>query len=307
MASRIIEFFGHAPLDPAAQPFVVNKRCPFVVGDCIKPNHGACSIQQITAPEPVICCPNRLYAESYKILRDIADYNFGAGSKLVKPVDAAAMLAAGTLTGNEVAVFGRYWGQELPLPRPPGVGSSEKKRYYVDWMLAKLNTDGSLADLTAVEVQTIDTTGSYLEQAVSFFGGQPFIDAKGRNPGFSDSGFNWENVNKRILPQLIYKGHVLRREAKCTKGLFFVCPKQVYDKIQDRLGGTMHVYQPQPGSITFRSYELGPSVAQGTTRDIRYFDQFTTTVDQVALAFTAPMNLPAPNVYELAIAAALKR
>ena len=35
--------------------------------------------------------------------------------------------------------------------------------------------------------------------------------------------------------------------------------------------------------------------------------QFTTTVDQVALAFTAPMNLPDRNVYAAAINTALGR
>ena len=35
--------------------------------------------------------------------------------------------------------------------------------------------------------------------------------------------------------------------------------------------------------------------------------QFTTTVDQIALAFTAPVNLPDQNVYAAAINAALRR
>ncbi len=48
--------------------------------------------------------------------------------------------------------------------------------------------------------------------------GKPFT-------GYSKAGVNWENVSKRILPQLIYKGYVLRRERLCSKGLFFVCPK----------------------------------------------------------------------------------
>ena len=118
---------------------------------------------------------------------------------------------------------------------------------------------------------------------------------------------NWENVNKRILPQIIYKGHVLRREKKCTKGLYFVCPKQVYDRIRDRLGGNLHTYHPSTGTITFRSYEIGPAVPTGQQRDMTLSGQFTTTVDQVALAFTSPMNLPDQNVYEAAITAALAR
>jgi hypothetical protein len=307
MALRIIEFFGYAPLDPAARPYLTARKCPFVGGDCTKPNHGACAVRQLSAPEPVICCPNRLYAGSFRILKDIAEATFGAGVELIRPSDAAIRRLTGEFTGNEVAVFGRYWGQELPLPRPPGTNNSETRKYYVDWMLAKLGASGELAEITAVEVQTIDTTGNYSDQAQTFFASQSFTDQQGRNPGYSEAGMNWENVNKRILPQLIYKGHVLRLETKCTKGLFFVCPKQVYERIRDRLGGNMHTYQPHTGAITFRSYELGPETEPGQLRTLDYVGQFTTTVDQVALAFTAPMNLPAPNVYEAAIKAALAR
>lgn len=307
MALQVIEFFGYTPLDPAAAGNVADRQCPFVGNNCIKPNHGACSVRQVSEAEPVICCPNRMYADHFKILTEIAAETFGAGATLVRPADVAAHVAAGSMTGNEVAVFGRYWGQELPLPRPRGEAAAAARKYYVDWILAKLDGNGDLAELTAVEVQTIDTTGNYSDQAQAFFAGQPYIDGQDRNPGYSDAGMNWENVNKRILPQIIYKGHVLRREAKCSKASTSVCPKQVYEKIRDRLGGNLHTYQPGNGTITFRSYELGPEPPAGQHRDMTLAGQFTTTVDQVALAFTSPMNLPDQNVYEAAINAALGR
>lgn len=307
MALLLTEFFGYAPLDPASAPLVAGRDCPFIGNACTKPNHGACSVQQVSDHEPIICCPNRMYAGNYQILTDIAQEAFGAGTVLLKPTDIQARRAAGTITGNEVAVFGRYWGQELPLPRPQGASSGETRKYYVDWILARMDAAGNLAELTAVEVQTIDTTGNYSDQAQSFFSGQSYTDAQGRTPGYSNAGMNWENVNKRILPQIIYKGHVLRREQKCSKGLFFVCPRQVYDRIRDRLGGNLHQYYPGNGTITFRSYELGPAVPPRQQRNLAFFGQFTTTVDQVALAFTAPMNLPDMNVYEAAINAALQR
>ena len=307
MALQITEFFGLAPLDAAAQTDVTARRCPFVNSDCIKPHHGACSVRQVTEAEPVICCPNRMYADNFKVLREISTETFGAGAELVRPGEVSVRVAAGSMTGNEVAVFGRYWGQELPLPRPRGAAGAASRKYYVDWILAKLDGVGDLAELTAVEVQTVDTTGNYGDQAQAFFGGRAYRDGQGRNPGYSDAGMNWENVNKRILPQIIYKGHVLRREAKCTKGLYFVCPKQVFDRIRDRLGGNLHTYHPSTGTITFRSYEMGPVAPAGQQRDMMLFDQFTTTVDQVAIAFTSPMNLPKQNVYEAAIKAALGR
>ena len=305
MALQVTEFFGHTPLDPAANATVALKRCPFVKGPCIKPNHGACSVRQLSRQDPVICCPNRMYQHNFRILAEISTATFGENVDLVRPSDVGQRILTGSMTGNEVAVFGRYWGQELPLPRPQGASSAESRKYYVDWILAKLDRDGALAELTAVEVQTVDTTGNYSDQVRSFFARSRYKDEQGRIPGYSNAGMNWENVNKRILPQLIYKGHVLRREAKCTKGLYFVCPKQVYDRIRDRLGGNLHEYHPSTGTITFRSYELGPIAPSGYHREMFLAGQFTTTVDQVALAFTSPMNLPDQNVYEAAINAAL--
>lgn len=304
MALQIIEFFGFSPLDESkvAKSCIKNKHCPFVDNNCIKPNHGTCSVRQVKQPEPIICCPNRLYANEFKVLQDISDQVFGEGTKLIKPSE----IKRNSLSGNEVAVFGRYWDKELPLPRPQHSTDGGTHNYYVDWILAKLNNKAELVEFTAVEVQTIDTTGNYKDQVANFLSGKKFTDSIGRTPGFSDAGMNWENVNKRILPQIIYKGHVLRRESKCSKGMFFVCSKQVYEKIKERLGRNLHNYQPGNGTVTFVSYKLGETGFPGFSRDLILTEQFTTTVDQIALAFTSPMNLPTQNVYEAAILKALK-
>lgn len=303
MGLKITEFFGRQPLDATATLDIQHRRCPFVSNACIKPNHGACSVRQTTSHDDVICCPNRLYAENFQILRDVCNISFGPGTILITPDEMRNRhFQRQPFNGNEVVVFGRYSGQELPLPKAAGGTAG---RYYVDWILARVNNLGQLNDFTAAEVQTIDTTGNYSDQAQSFFQGQTYFDAQGRQMGFSNAGMNWENVSKRILPQIIYKGHVLRREQRCSKGLFFVCPSQVAQKIYDRLGRGMHGYNPGNGTITFLSYELGPPVPAGQFRSLVQSHSFTTTVDQVALAFTAPMHLPDMNVYENAIRAVL--
>lgn len=304
MALRITEFFGREPLHPLSPADAASLNCPFVGQQCTKPKHGACSLAQLNGPA-VIACPNRLYAENHKILAEIADRIFGFTSVLVKPAAVNVMHAAGTLTGREVAVFGRYWGQELALQRPKGAGKSGS--YYVDWILARIDTNGKLAEFTAVEVQTIDTTGNYGEQAVAYFAGNSFTDGQGRTPGYSNAGFNWENVNKRILPQLIYKGHVLRREARCTKGLFFVCPIEVLQKVKARLGNAMQDYVIANSTITFRGYQLGATPDAQGVRPLEFVEEFTTAVDEVARALTFPSNLPSMNVYESAINQALSR
>jgi hypothetical protein len=124
----------------------------------------------------------------------------------------------------------------------------------------------------------------------------PFLHQEGRTQ---------ENVNKRILPQIIYKGHVLRRERLCKSGLFFICPLPVYEKIRERLGGNLLEYIFQSGALTLMWYDVGPPVEAGKIRELQYQGKFTTTVDQVALAFTSPSNLPDANVYEAAIQAEL--
>jgi hypothetical protein len=191
--------------------------------------------------------------------------------------------------GCDVIVFGKRWGKELRLPnRLKGGG------YFVDWILARLERDGTLAEFVAVEAQTMDTTGSYEAQVHRFL-------KTGKELPDKPSNINWENVSKRILPQVIFKGHVLRQEPLCRKGIYFVCPSPVYERILVRLGGSLRPYHPQPGALTFRHYNLSNDAPSGRPRELDFKGQMTTTVDQVALAFTAPSNLPAPGVFEEAI------
>ncbi|MEX2300467.1 MAG: NotI family restriction endonuclease [Bryobacterales bacterium] len=284
MASRIIEFFGYAPDDrsTAATKARRDLQCPFRGRKCTKTLSdglisGACTLKPSTRG-PVICCPIRLYANNYEILRDVARIAFGP---VIPLVSASAITDA---TGECITVFGKGWGKELRLPTRGRSGA-----YFVDWVLAHISAEGDLINFVAVEVQSIDTTGNYRSERETYLREETFSST-------STAGFNWENVNKRILPQIIYKGHVLRQEPLCQKGLFFVCPTPVYAKISERLGGGLRPYPIQPGSLTIMCYDIGTPVPAGQQRALEAGGQFTTTIDQVALAFTAPSNLPAPQV-----------
>lgn len=225
------------------------------------------------------------------MLTDVAKTAFGEGIELI-PGHLARdrQVSSGKI---KVAVFGKRWGKELRLPNRGRTGG-----YFVDWVLARLNEKGELGEFIAVEVQSIDTTGNYQEERNIYLHDGDF-------EGYSTAGFNWENVNKRILPQIIYKGHVLRRERLCRHGLFFVCPQPVYEKIRERLGGNLLAYGLQPGSLSIMWYDVGAAVPEGQIRALEFKGKFTTTVDQIALAFTSPSNLPDENVYEAAIRAEL--
>jgi hypothetical protein len=197
-------------------------------------------------------------------------------------------------TAGRVVAFGKRWGKELRLPQREGRGG-----FFVDWVLALLDGQGQLKEFVAAEVQSIDTTGTYRAQWAALMAGNTLATS-------SAAGLNWENVSKRILPQLIYKGHVLRLERLCTKGLFFICPAPVYERIQMRLGhGMMKYPAPAQGTLTFMWYDLEPQVAVQGPRRLQARGTFTTTIDQLAVAFTAPRDLPPAGVYEAALVAAL--
>lgn len=298
MAGKIWEFFGYRADDHSATAIaaVANKQCPFLGETCEKRLSdgiiaGVCTIKPMTS-SPVMCCPIRLYADKYRILYDVAkiafeeDYELVAGSKAAERAKAKQ--------APVVAVFGKRWGGELRLPQKDGAGS-----YFVDWVLALLDAQGKLKEFVAVEVQTIDTTGNYRN------GREGLLSHERTNPQ-TTVGMNWENVNKRILPQLIYKGQVLQREALCRKGLFFVCPHPVYTRIMARLGGASGLihYALQPASITFLAYDHDTETTDGTTVPLKGLPPHSTTVYKVQEAFNN-VTLPAENVYRTAIDIAL--
>lgn len=300
MAGTIWEFFGYRSDDHSdvAIAAAEEKICPYLSDRCEKRLSdglvaGVCTIKPVTSG-PVICCPVRLYADKYRALYDVARIAFEDDFELVAGANAAEVAKANRKP--VVAVFGKRWGGELRLPQKDGVGS-----YFVDWVLALLDAEGVLKEFVAVEVQTIDTTGNYRN-------GREGLLSPGRVNLPTTAGLNWENVNKRILPQLIYKGQVLQREALCRKGLFFVCPGPVYGRIMARLGGTGGLirYALQPASITFLAYEHDLSVGakDGATVPLRALAAHSTTVYKVQEAFNN-VTLPDENVYRSAIEAAL--
>lgn len=295
MSGYISEFFGYKAEDAStiALNTANSQICPFLGSPCTKVlsrDHlisGVCSVRQKTEGSPsVICCPIRIYAEDYKMLHLISRQAFGRDFGLYA---GRAAVERARAEGGSIAVFGHGWGGELRLPQRAGTGS-----YFVDWVLARLDENGELAEFTAIEVQTIDTTGNYREARTALLENRSVI---------SDTvGLNWENVSKRIIPQLIYKGQVLQREDLCRTGLFFVCPKAVYDRVLNRLGGREHIptFPTQPASIHFVAYDYTEPPRDGSITQLGIVEEHCTTVYKVQEAFSS-MNLPEGNVYRDAI------
>ena len=297
MSGNITEFFGYRAKDRSANSLKAasTKICPFLGTPCSKllsrdrTPSGVCAIQLKSEGSPsVICCPIRLYADSYKMLREISFKAFGANLNLY--AGKLAVEKAKT-EGGAIAVFGHNWGGELRLPQRKGTGS-----YFVDWVLARLDAKGDLIEFTAIEVQTIDTTGNYRNSREALL--------KDRSIVSGTVGLNWENVSKRIIPQLIYKGQVLQREDICKTGLYFVAPKPVYDRVLSRLGGKekLPTFPTQPASIHFIAYDYLPEASEsdGTIKPVGLIEEHCTTVYKIQEAFSS-LSLPEGNVYRDAI------
>jgi len=301
MAGTIVDFFGYrAEDDSDAALFAVAKSlCPFIHDTCSKTlgrdgsYSGVCAVKQISSDQRVICCPIRLYADDYRILHIIARKTFGVELGLYS---GRAAVEKAKAENGAVAVFGHRWGGELRLPKRNGVGN-----YFADWVLARLDDEGHLVEFTSIEVQTIDTTGNYRASRSAL------ID--GRRIEKSTVGLNWENVSKRIIPQLVYKGQVLQREPLCRSGLWFVTPESVYSRIIDRLGGGENMafgYAPQPGALHFLRYDYDEAATMplGVPTALKVIGDSCTTVEQVQAAFSR-VRLPEAGVYGKALQEAL--
>jgi len=125
--------------------------------------------------QPVICCPKRLYAEEYRILRDVADAVFGPDA----PMIAGNQVNVDRKAGNRVFAFGSALGGEIKLPTIGGRGG-----FFVDWILALVDRGGELKEFVAVEVQSIDTTGNYRKERDAYVAEKDFA-------GYSKAGINW--------------------------------------------------------------------------------------------------------------------
>ena len=227
-----------------------------------------------------------MYADDYKILKEISRLAFKSELNLYAGRSAVSKAIQ---EKGAIAVFGHGWGGELRLPKRKGNGS-----YFVDWILARLDASGDLSEFTAIEVQTIDTTGNYQAARESLLSERIIKE--------DTVGFNWENVNKRIIPQLIYKGQVLQREELCKSGLFFVSPKPIHDRVLERLGGKEKLpkFPSQPAAIHFIAYDYEKAYEEGKITPLSIVEEYCTTVYKVQEAFSS-LTLPQGNVYRDAI------
>ncbi len=300
MALKITETFGLRVSDQSAAALAQreSKVCPFLGSKCWKSfrsgglTNGVCVLKSPESPE-VIVCPDRMYGEAFKVLKEVAEEAFGAGIKLIRPADLPSTQGE----PRRVVFFGKRAGKELRVRK----AANSSDEYSSDWMLALLDSSGVVEAFTPVEVQTMDTTGSYQRQWYELCGLDWPEHFKSTPPGF-----NWENVNKRIIAQLLIKGNVFSRELRCNRGLFFLCPEPVYQSLINRLGTTLSSHPLTSGALTFRRYQLEVTSEDGAIRNLVFTGQFTTSIQNFRDAYNSTLNLPDMGIVEQTINAAIQ-
>ncbi|MDJ0004332.1 NotI family restriction endonuclease [Rhodococcus fascians] len=298
MAGEIYEWFGFRAADRSvlARESADAKRCPFVDGPCTKTG-GVCSVKLHQSQEIVPVCPKRLYFRGHEFLREIAQEAFSGLDLILAPDGLPNLLPGSDLKTARsehgkfrAGAFGQGWAAEIRLPAAIKGGA----RYSVDFTVVAVDETSELVSFVLVEVQTIDTTGSYKVSLDALNDDREIVS--------SNIGMNWENVNKRILPQLIIKGLMLQAERFCKTGIYFATPESVYRRLVLRLGGEDRLRQipKQPGSITFMRYrhDIEAASLPGAVVPLKRLPDTTISTSDMSLAFITPQNLPPGGAFE---------
>ena len=136
----------------------------------------------------------------------------------------------------------------------------------------------------------MDTTGSYQTEWCRIMASPTSPKCPPRKARRQTS--IWENVNKRIIPQLLTKGNVFQRESLCKKGMFFITPTPVYRALLSRLGAKLSEFPLSGSALTFHYYSLEPSTGPGAQRHLSFDGEFTTRIENLKDAFNSTLNLP---------------
>jgi hypothetical protein len=298
----IAELFGYPAKDRSRDVIRVRQQrlCPFLQSKCTKLDHtgqstGVCSVFNPKEGVETIICPNRLYFKNYQVLEEVIADAFGPDFILIRPEAVGAVHH----DGKHIVALGHNFGKEVRVPFPVSGGRRRPGSFYTDWVLAQITPAVDLGGYVGVEVQSIDITGNYRAAQSEYMKGV-------KSPARSAHGLNWENVNKRILPQLIFKGRVLQRERKCEKGLYVVVPEPMYERILQRLGGSMEEYPAGRGSVTFLRYVISRSAEPGHVREVQKAGMTRTNVESIAARFSGGRDLPPAGEFERHIREALR-
>ena len=141
---------------------------------------GVCSVFE--AGRPVITCPTR-FREDWRILEDAASFFFSPGTRYTAVPETRLDDAEGQSAGN------------------------------IDFVLVAFDEHGQIADFGALEVQSVYISGNVSEPFRQYMATRPnhdFVWSGVVRPDYLSSS------RKRLVPQIIYKGGILREWKKKT-------------------------------------------------------------------------------------------
>ncbi len=268
----ITELFGYCPDDRSSiATDATNKSyCTFIDRDCTKTNHdksikyGVCSVSHgilKDAGSEVIICPNRLYADSYKILQNAIDAAWpDRGYQLIVGGNFENLTSKAKSSPNPAVAFGHNSGNEISV--------NSYGKMSMDWVIQTYDSSNGLnpKEFIGIEVQSIDITGNYRENREAYVNYR-----QGNSIGSvadSGHGLNWANVHKRLIPQIIRKGNIYRKCDRCS-GFFFLVPESVYLKFEALLGNLPRAVEPSKETLTVMTYGLGGHVSDGQIRPLK--------------------------------------
>ena len=281
-ARSLVEVFGHAPSDatPKARKYWELKACPFIGRACTKYDHtnticyGTCSVTNVG--QEVVICPNRLYANNYESIREVAEDVFGKLPFML--FDEYVKKASSEL--DCVVALGQNSGKEVKL-----------SKMSMDWVLARIRK-GKLVEYVGIEVQSIDITGNYRDAWYAARDQKSDIPASGH-------GLNWANVHKRLMPQIIRKGLVYSRSDLVKRGLFFIVPEPVYQRFEEIIGADIPLKRDAgKGIISVYTYDLGKTVPHGRMRGLVRNRVLRFKLEEFSARFISGPNLPAGNALD---------
>ena len=219
------EVLGHKAAK-GAEPEATGFECPFIKTPCLKRS------KQLPNNEPYPICS--LWRRSDGKANPVDDLIF---------VCPKRFYAVDFLTD----VIDHCWPGDKP--KNPRVAPEVKMHGFgnVDFVIADVQDSGEISQFLSVELQAIDITGSVFPAYQALRSG----DNLSKRPTY---GFNWDNVYKRYITQLIRKGYFHHH---WKSKIVAVIPDQVYQYIKERADFMRSTnVKSQMVNIIFMTYRL---------------------------------------------------
>lgn len=208
--------------DPAA----TNYECPFIKSPCLKRS------KQLVDNEPYPVCSLWKRSDGEAVAADdlifVCPKRFYAVDFLKEVIE-------------------HCWPGEKPTN--PKVAPEVKMTGFgnVDFVIADVQDDGEVGQFLSVELQAIDITGSVFKAYQAIRASEDLA----KRPTY---GFNWDNVYKRYITQLIRKGYFHHH---WKSKIVAVIPEQVYQYITGRADFMRSTdVRSQTVNIIFMTYRL---------------------------------------------------